>query len=91
MLMFDSRKYLVHASFVGDNDKLRPAAILDLFQDEASIHANMLNIGFKDLVKRDILWVVNYQEIDIVGELPEYCEEIEVSTWPIEKKRLDYN
>lgn len=90
MLLFDSHKYIVHAAFVGEKDQLRPGAILDFFQDEASIHANKLKIGYKDLIKKDILWVVNYQEIDIKGKLPEYCDEIEVSTWPIEKKRLEY-
>ena len=90
MLMYDNRKYLIHASFVGENDLLRPASILDLFQGEASVHADSLGLGFKELFKRDLLWIVNYQEIDIVGKLPEYCEEVMVSTWPHPKKRLDY-
>ena len=90
MSMIDSRKYVVHASFVGEGDLLRPASILDLFQDEASIHANMLHLGYDDLFKKDMLWVVNYQEIDIVGKLPKYCDEVIVSTWPHRKNRLEY-
>ena len=90
MTMIDSRNFIVHASFVGDSDYLRPASILDLFQDEASIHANMLKLGYHDMIKKDLLWIVNYQEIDIVGKLPIYCDEVIVSTWPHERKRLEY-
>ena len=90
MEMIDSKNYIIHASFVGDGDLLRPASILDLFQDEASIHADKLHLGFDDMVKKDLLWIVNYQEIDIVGKLPKYCDEVIVSTWPHERKRLDY-
>ena len=90
MKMIDTRKYLIHASFVGDDDLIRPASVLDLFQDEASIHAGILGMGFKDMYHKDLLWIVNYQEIDYIGRVPAHCEEVMVSTWPHERKRLDY-
>lgn len=90
MKMIDTRKYLIHASFVGDGDMIRPAAVLDLFQDEASLHAGQLGMGFKDMANKDLLWIVNYQEINYIGRVPKHCEEVYVSTWPHERKRLDY-
>lgn len=90
MKMIDTRKYLIHASFVGDGDLIRPASILDLFQDEASIHAKILGMGFKDMYYKGLLWIVNYQEINYIGRVPHHCEEVMVSTWPHERKRLDY-
>ena len=90
MAIIDTRKFLIHASFVGDSDFLRPFAILDLFQDEASVHADILHLGYNDMIKKNLLWIVNYQEIDIVGELPKYTDEVMVSTWPHRRNRLDY-
>ena len=89
-MMIDSKKYIIPASFVGDSDLIRPSSILDLFQTEASLHANILNLGYFDMLKKNLLWIVSYQEIDIVGKLPEYCDEVIVSTWPHERKRLEY-
>ncbi len=89
-MMIDSKKFYIPASFVGDSDLLRPSSILDLFQTEASIHADSLGLGYFDMLKKDLLWIVSYQEIDIVGELPKYVDEVIVSTWPHERKRLEY-
>ena len=89
-MMIDSKKYIIPASFVGDSDLIRPSSILDLFQTEASLHANILNLGYFDMLKKNLLWIVSYQEIDIVGKLPEYCDKVIVSTWPHERKRLEY-
>ena len=89
-MMIDSKKFYIPASFVGDSDYLRPSSILDLFQTEASGHADSLNLGYEAMLKRNLFWIVSYQEIDIVGTLPKYCDEVSVSTWPHERKRLEY-
>ena len=89
-MMIDSKKFYIPASFVGDSDYIRPSSILDLFQTEATIHADTLKLGYEDMLKRNLLWIVSYQEIDIVGKLPIYCDEVVVSTWPHERKRLEY-
>ena len=47
-------------------------------------------MGFKDMANKDLLWIVNYQEINYIGRVPKHCEEVYVSTWPHERKRLDY-
>ena len=54
LLKFD-REYFVHTSMVGKGDYIRPAAILDLFQDSAGLHANNIGVGYKDISKKGIL------------------------------------
>lgn len=39
-------------------DRLSPAGILGLFQDISGEHAERLGIGYEDMLKKDLLWVI---------------------------------
>ena len=72
------------------NDKLRYSAILDFFQDIASIQANEAGIGFKEVVKKNFYWILLYVSFEVKKNLPEFGEAINVITWPKEKGRIEY-
>ena len=88
--MIYEEEFFIHTSFVDKYDNLRPFAIWELLQATAGNHANILGVGFNDLIKLNLLWVVQYEEYKIVGKLPKYGDRIKIKTWPHEKNRLEY-
>lgn len=83
------KQFFIHTSMVGDGDYIRPAAILDLFQDLASLHANKLGIGFDDIVKLNYYWIVSSIEFEEFKPFKS-IEEVKVKTWPRPKNRLEF-
>ncbi len=65
--------------------KLKTSALLQHFQDVAIRHALILGVGYDDMKKYGLFWVITRFHIEI-DRMPVYDEEIEVETWP---KTLD--
>ena len=40
------------------NGNIKPSAVLDFFQEIAGTHANLLGLGFDDLIENDLLWAI---------------------------------
>ena len=59
------RDFYVHTVLKGYHDYIRPAGILDIFQDIASDHAEKIGVGYHALLAKKYLWVVNYIEFEI--------------------------
>ncbi len=83
------KEFFIHTSMVGKNDYIRPAAILDLFQDMASLHANQIGVGFDDIVKKNYFWIVSSIEFEQLRQFKSISY-VKVKTWPKEKNRLEY-
>lgn len=71
------------------NDNIRPASVLDYFQDIAGIHADELGVGFEPMIKLNLYWVILYITFERVGKVPSFGEKINVVTWPKVKTRLE--
>lgn len=71
-------------------DELTPSAILDLFQDLAGKHADQLKIGYEDMLKKNLIWVVIRTKFEIIQSTKLYSS-VEVSTWPKQKGRADFD
>ncbi len=71
-------------------DKLMPHAILDLFQDVAGKHADIIGVGFDDLKKSNLIWVLVRTKFEIVRN-PKLYEVVNVSTWPKKKGKIDFD
>ena len=71
------------------NDRLRPASVLDIFQDAAARHAELLGCGYLEMLKKNRLWVLlrNHYSVE---KYPYYTQELKVSTWP-KQGRLDFD
>ena len=61
---------------------------LDLCQDVAGSHANILNIGYDDLIKNDMIWMILRNKIEIYQNPCHSCRVV-VKTWPHEPGRVD--
>ena len=65
---------------------LTPTALLDICQDMATEHAQILGIGLGDLYEKGLIWAVVRQRFDIVSQ-PKPHQEVVVRTWPYAPSR----
>lgn len=82
--------FYVREKDVSVNDNLRYATILDYFQDIAAMQADEIGMGFKDVVKKNYLWILLYITFEVKKRIPSFGEEVDVITWPKEKGRIEY-
>ncbi|MCD6234250.1 MAG: hypothetical protein J7K63_04335 [Candidatus Marinimicrobia bacterium] len=61
--------------------QLKASALLQYFQDVAVKHAVLLGVGYEDMKKLGLFWVVTRFHIEI-ERMPVYDEGVEVITWP---------
>lgn len=87
MMTFD-KLYELRGSDFDCYDRIRPASVLDLFQDVAGIHAQRLNIGADTLLERNIIWVLTKARYRLVG-IPHRYESVRVHTWPLPPSRVN--
>lgn len=67
------------------NVTLTLTSLIDLFQDCSTFQSEDLGVGFKYLQKDDLVWVINYWEIQI-KDLPKLCDYVRVGTAPYDFK-----
>lgn len=87
MMIFE-KEYELRGSDFDRFDRIRPAAVLDLFQDVAGIHAIELGVGFHDLIARELIWVLTKTRYEVVGALHRY-DRVRVRTWPLPPGRVN--
>lgn len=70
-------------------DNLKPSAVLDLFQDIAGRHADLLGLGYTEMLEKERLWVLlrTCYEVD---HYPAFGETVNIATWP-QQGRLDFD
>ena len=56
-------------------------ALIDAFQDCSTFQSEDLGVGFDILEAHDLVWVINYWELQII-ELPKLCDYVTVGTFP---------
>lgn len=52
------KEYLITSNMVDKNDNLKMSSILDFSQEVASNHGDIMGIGFDDMIKRGLIWVI---------------------------------
>jgi len=60
-------------------------SLIDLFQDCSTFQSEDIGVGFDTLEKMDLVWVLNYWELDI-AKLPMLCDWVTVGTFPYDFK-----
>lgn len=83
-------KIILYNSYFDVNERLTPKSILNIFQDVASHHAEEIGVGFDDLIKLNLYWVLSRIKFDIIS-MPYINQEVIVQTWPHEKGRIDFD
>ncbi|MDD2647295.1 MAG: thioesterase [Eubacteriales bacterium] len=59
----------------------RADRIFLLMQNAATAHSNLLGVGRKPLLEKNVIWVLSRAELHM-DRYPQFGEEIKVNTWP---------
>ena len=88
MLIYNERFKLRESDF-DEFDNLKPSAFLDFFQSVASTHATLKGMGFDDMIKKNIAWVLTKVKLDAYKRV-KAKDTIIVETIPRPKGLIDY-
>ncbi len=83
-------KFRLRISDFDCHDNILLSSILDFVQDVAGKHADILSVGFDDLIKDNKIWVLVRHRLKIYN-YPKLYSTLNVKTWPEEKRRVDFN
>lgn len=89
-LLYFQEEERLKTVYFDEYDQIKPSAILDLFQDAAGIHANLIGVGFDDMVNRGYYWILVRTEFEIIKN-PKPLSKVKIATWPHQKSRIDAN
>ncbi|MDR3667001.1 MAG: thioesterase [Ignavibacteriaceae bacterium] len=81
MESFFEQSKLVNAYDVDLNNRLKLNTLFNFMQDVASSHADSLHLGFNDLIRHDLGWVLSWAKVNI-EEYPDFGQTIKIRTWP---------
>ena len=90
MIMKHSAKMVLYSSHFDMNDRLSPKAFLNLFQDVAGVNAVEIGVGYEDLLKNNLYWILSRVKFDVL-KMPVPNQTVYVETWPHEKGRIDFD
>lgn len=83
------KEYILRAGDFDKFDRIKPSAVLDLFQDAAGQHAEEIGVGFDDMLAQEYLWVLTRIKFEI-NSAPSRYQSVVVKTWPLAPNRLNY-
>lgn len=69
--------------------RMQPKAMLDIFQDVATIHAIEMGIGRDDMVKHGVFWAVIRTKLEVLRDPVNY-QVVTVRTWPHTPTRFSF-
>ena len=69
--------------------RMQPAAVLDIFQDMTTLHAELLGIGRDVMLQAGVIWVVVRTKLQMVQE-PSHFQVVTVRTWPHSLTRFSF-
>ena len=74
-------------SAIGEDGRLRPAELIDAFQNCSTFQSEALGIGPAYAIRKQEAWLVASWNIEL-KRLPVFAEEVSVSTWPYKMDRF---
>lgn len=87
---FYIEKFRLRTNDFDTYDHLTPSAVLDFFQDVAGSHAIEIGVGYEDMLKRDLLWVLLRTKYEVI-KYPSLYSSLNVKTWPKPKGKIDFD
>ena len=60
--------------------RMRPEAILDMFQDVATLQADSMGIGFDDVLAHGVFWAVVRMKYEVLRD-PKHYQVLTARTW----------
>jgi len=89
MQMWSEHEYRLRWMDFDRYGRMQPAAVLDLFQDMATIQANDMGIGRDDMMEEGVFWAVIRQKFEVVKD-PEWNSVVTVRSWPHTPTRFSF-
>lgn len=68
------------------NARLKPSALLELMQEMAGAHAEIIGVGRKLLLDQNLIWVLTRVEVQM-ARYPRFGETISIETFPMPNRR----
>lgn len=62
-------------------ERIKPSAIMEYFQDSATLHASEIGVGFEEVKKQNLCWVLNRLSATI-DRCPTIGEDLTITTFP---------
>ncbi len=84
-----SKTLFITTNDLDSNNDLKLSSILNYAQYVASKHADTLSLGYEDLIKKDLIWVVVRNYFEILKPINN-LDYIKISTYPTKNKFIEY-
>ena len=82
-----SREYSICSYECDAKGTLRIVSLMNMFQDAADTHAEMLGVGIEHCMKHGLAWFGSNYHIKIF-RMPSWHEKMKISTWPSQEKKI---
>lgn len=70
--------------------RIKPSAYFNIFQNAASLHADKLGVGFDELIKRDIVWMLIRCRYDVIRN-PAFEQKGKIKTYPLPPRGIEFD
>lgn len=88
--VYYNKKYSITQNYLDKNDRIIATGILDIFQDAASKHANVIRVGFNDLVDKGYYWVLSKNRYCVLKDVKGITD-FNLKTYQTEISFASYN
>lgn len=85
---FIKKSYPLRVSDFDRHQRILPSTVLDLFQDAAGVHADMLGVSGPQLLEKNLCWMITRTRFEVIKQ-PLLYQNVTVKTWPIESHRIE--
>ncbi len=82
-----SRDYSICSYECDAKGTLRIVSLMNMFQDAADTHAEMLGVGIEHCIKHGLAWFGSNYHIKIF-RMPSWHEKMKIITWPSQEKKI---
>ena len=69
--------------------RLKPSAVLSLFQEAATVQAGVMDIGHDAMERRGVFWAVIRTYYEVIQQ-PQLYTSVQVRTWPHSPSRFSF-
>ncbi len=87
MKMEYQKEFCFEGSDFDKSGNILPHRVLSIFQDVAGAHAQILKVGFEDLIKENLIWVVVRTKYEVVSSFAKE-QKLIAKTWPLKSNGL---
>lgn len=84
------KTYQITTNMFDKNDTIKVSTLLDIAQDIAGQHAEVLGCGFKTMLEKNLIWVIVRNYIEIYKK-PQNFFDIKVVTYPLKPRFVEFN